>query len=185
MLSSTAAAAAALQRLQWTVLKAVRSLVQSSADLEVLLGMLVGLGSADPAEQQPFQGWGWGNHRQDLTSFSDAMRHLQQQHALDAGSLVAMHLGLQSVVYQAMMCRDGLHAIHHWAIGSEGLTLPLPLLRLLGVSVDLPCVFDKDIKDVAMQKLAAAVGSSAPPLALALAQPEKFPRRRCSSGWGL
>jgi hypothetical protein len=158
------------QVLRAEVLDAVRRLVQDPASVAKLLQMLVGLASADAGERVLFEGW---NRRMlNLTPFSDAMRHLQQQHTLEAGSLAAVQQGLRDVVYWTMEYASfGLHIIHYWALCQPVRTLPLQLLQLLGVPVDLPCLVDEATCREPLQKLVAAVGTSAPPLALALAQP--------------
>jgi hypothetical protein len=153
-------------------------LAQHPASLQKLLQMLVGLGSADPDERQGFQELGWAGYRPDLTPFSDAMRHLQQHHTLEAGSLVAVHWGLRDVVYWTMEYSQlGPHTIHCWALGQPVRTMPLPLMQLLGVPVDLPCFLIEGTCGAPLQKVCAAVGSSAPALALALTQTEKWTKK--------
>jgi hypothetical protein len=160
-----------------SVFEAVRGLVQCPADLEKLLGMLVALGSELAADcTHAFGGFGPGRCRESMGPFSDAMRHLRQQHTLETGALVAVHHVLWKLVQDAMVLRAyGLHSLHLWACGcSSRVPMPLPLLQLLGVSVDLPTSWDNNASTGPLSKLQAAVGNSAPALALALVQTEPW-----------
>jgi hypothetical protein len=150
------------------VLKAVCSLLQSPADLDKLLRMLVALekhagsweGAWPPATWAPF---------------SNAMRHLQQHHTLEAGSLLAVQLGFKALERAtAHLDFRKLHAIHHLAQGDHKRSLPLPLLLLLGVSVDEAGLPNKAILGGDGEGVPAQDAGQGPALPMALGQSSQW-----------
>jgi hypothetical protein len=144
--------------------EAVRRLLRRPADVEQLLGLLSRLHADD-----------WGRYFTQLqwAPFSMAMRHLQQQHTLQGGSLVNVRLGLKALLMAVMYSGSNqLHAIHSWALGRSSEALPLPLLLLLGVDVNKP--WQSSMYSHKEEKLQDALGDQAPPLALALSRTVKW-----------
>jgi hypothetical protein len=149
-------------------LSAVHGLLRRPADLEKLLKMLEGMTKHAGYWKGCYPDFRWA-------PFCDAMRHLQQQHTLEAGSLVAAHLGIRAI---EMACtqtsHEELHAIHHLALGSNSRALPLPLLRLLGVSMDEAAPAPAPAFGGAAVKADAPEGAWTPALPMALVPLKKW-----------
>jgi hypothetical protein len=143
--------------------------MQRPADIEVVFKLLTALGLGDAGKTVDDWVWPEAGSRAWI-AFSDAMRSLQQQQQqqnLEPGSLLAVRTGLHDLSYQCMYFKAlGMHSIHHWASGYGGVMVPLPLLRLLGVDVDVP--WYADMAPGGFTSLRAAVGDGVPALALAL-----------------